>query len=84
MDELDRHLTSFLLCRRRGTSERGAARDQLTRLDGSGSLSPGSDEPAVGSKVTSRGRRRRAAAGGPPDFAAIAAVMRRHGLTPAA
>jgi quercetin dioxygenase-like cupin family protein len=25
-----------------------------------------------------------AAAGGPPDFAAIAAVMRRHGLTPAA
>jgi quercetin dioxygenase-like cupin family protein len=24
-----------------------------------------------------------AAAGGPPDFAAIAAVMRRHGLTPA-
>jgi quercetin dioxygenase-like cupin family protein len=26
----------------------------------------------------------RAAAGGPPDMAAIAAVMRRHGLTPAA
>jgi quercetin dioxygenase-like cupin family protein len=25
-----------------------------------------------------------AAAGGPPDFAAIAAVMRRHGITPAA
>ena len=24
-----------------------------------------------------------AAAAGPPDFAAIAAVMRRHGLTPA-
>lgn len=26
----------------------------------------------------------KAAAGGPPDFAAIGAVMRRHGLTPAA
>jgi hypothetical protein len=25
-----------------------------------------------------------AAAGGPPDFAAIGAVMRRHGITPAA
>jgi hypothetical protein len=25
----------------------------------------------------------KAAAGGPPDHAAIAAVMRRHGLTPA-